>query len=316
MNTRTETALFAGGCFWCMVQPFEEIPGVIEVISGYAGGIGEHPTYQDFKYNGFVEAVRIVYDPTLVSYTQLLDMYWKQIDPTDQAGQFYDRGEHYRPIIFYYNQEQKKLAEQSKIALITSKRFSAPITTEVIEYTNFYPAEQYHQQFYKKNPDYYQKYKSASGRAEFIKKHWKSQTQEELCKKLTPLQYDVMICDATEPAFDNEYWNNKSAGIYVDRISGEPLFSSLDKYDSGTGWPSFKQPIKPENITEKTDTKLARPRTEIRSTTSDAHLGHVFSDGPQPTGLRYCINSAALRFIPLENLEREGYGAYKQLFSK
>ena len=317
-ESKFETATFAGGCFWCIVQPFEKIDGVKEVIAGYAGGVGENPTYKDYAQKGYVEVVQITYDPKKVNYETLLDIFWRQIDPTDPSGQFYDKGPAYRTAIFYHNSEQKKIAEESKQKLQDSGRFSQKIVTDIIPFSTFYPAEQYHQQYYKKNPESYKLYRTKSGRDEFLKKVWadnKSQ-EDELKKKLTPLQYQVTQCSATEPAFKNEYWDNKAAGIYVDRISGEPLFSSLDKYDSGTGWPSFTKPIEEQNVVEREDLKLFMPRTEIRSKKADAHLGHVFSDGPTPRGLRYCMNSAALRFIPVEDLEKEGYGKYKSLFEK
>ncbi len=329
-----QKATFAGGCFWCMEPPFEKLPGVQDVISGYTGGQKVNPTYEEVSAGGtgHMEAIEVMYDPSVVSYEKLLEVFWRQVNPTDAGGQFVDRGPSYLSAIFYHSDEQKMLAEESKKKLAQSGRFDKPIATEIRPAGPFYRAEEYHQDYYKKSSLKYKFYRNNSGRDQYLEKVWGKEypmktgqavnkdvvyakpTREELKKKLTPIQYNVTQEEGTEPAFRNEYWDNKKPGIYVDIVSGEPLFSSLDKYDSGTGWPSFSKPLEPGNIVNREDKSFFSVRTEVRSKHGDSHLGHVFDDGPKPTGLRYCMNSASMRFIAKEDLAKEGYGKYLELF--
>src|SRR4030066_1153935 len=275
-------ATFAGGCFWCTEADFEKLPGVVKVISGYTGGIKENPTYEQVSSGGtgHVEAIQVYYNPSKLSYEGLLDFFWKHIDPTDLGGQFVDRGQQYRSAIFYHDEEQKRLAEKSKEALDKSGRFSKTVVTEIIKFSKFYDAEGYHQDYYKKHSLKYSYYRHGSGRDQFLSKVWGKDSEgitpknertyrkpddATLRKKLSSLQYKVTQKEGTEPPFQNEYWDNKREGIYVDIVSGEPLFSSFDKFDSGTGWPSLPNPLEPGNIIEREDNGLFMKGIEVRS---------------------------------------------------
>lgn len=361
-TTELEIATFAGGCFWCVEAAFEKVPGVSEVISGYTGGEENSPNYKQVASGrtGHTEAVEIHYDDTIITYEGLLQTLWRTANPTDIEGQYVDRGRQYRPEIFYHNETQKLAAEQSKRALNESGIYNKPVLIAITPASEFYPAEDYHQDYYKKNPVRYKFYTRNSGRYQFIDsvwpegrninysdyqpaskdedtvstpatgmnhmattdeavafnpEHFVKPSNTQLKASLSALEYKVTQKDGTERPFSNPMHAEKRAGLYVDIVSGEPLFSSADKYDSGTGWPSFSKPISPTALVEKEDRSLFSVRTEIRSKLADSHLGHVFNDGPASTGKRYCMNAASMRFIPVEQMADNGYAAYIDLIT-
>jgi peptide methionine sulfoxide reductase msrA/msrB len=340
-----QVAVFSGGCFWGIQAVFQHVKGVTNAVSGYAGGDATSARYDRVSdgNTGHAESVRVTFDPAVVSYEQLLHVFFAVAhDPTQLNFQGPDHGTQYRSAIWYTNEQQKTAAEAYIAQLTKAKVWTRPIVTQISALGTFYRAEAYHQDYATIHPDQPYIVINDAPKVAQLKKQLPSLYREtpvlvsddqkmetkmetkmrdytkpadaELKKKLTAVQYQVTQHEGTEPPFRNEYWNNHEAGIYVDVVTGEPLFSSLDKYDSGTGWPSFTKPLEASNITTKTDRQLGMVRTEVRSAHGDSHLGHLFDDGPQPTGQRYCMNSASMRFIPVAKLEAEGYGEYAKLF--
>jgi len=339
VQPQIKTMLVAGGCFWCVEADMEKIPGVLSAVSGYAGGSIDNPTYNNYSAGGHREVVEVTYDSNHVSFKDILIVTLKTTDPTDDDGTFADRGDQYSAAFYYENPQQKEIIDNLIAEVDEYGPFEDPVAVDVELRPRFWPAEEKHQDYYKGvlTRLQYQYYRKASGRDDFINRYWGGDTsptlpwrnhtsmqtneypwltytkpsQEILAATLDPLVFKVTQQNGTERAGSSPLDKNDEPGIYVDVLSGEPLFSSRDKFDSGTGWPSFVKPITPEAVTEHEDRKLFMVRTEVRSALADNHLGHVFTDGPADRGgLRYCINGAALKFIPLSDMKAAGYGDF------
>ena len=303
----------AGGCFWGMEKYIASINGVQSTQVGYANGKTDNPSYEDVchRNTGHAETVRVVYASEIVPLEFLLELYYDSIDPVSINRQGGDSGEQYRTGIYYVSEADRPIIERSIAKL--QKRYDKPIAIEIKPLNNFYPAEEYHQKYLDKNPGGYchirkDKFEKAA-KAVINPASYPVPDNEELRKTLSNVQYEVTQNSATEQPFKNEFFETFQPGIYVDVTTGEPLFASSDKFESGCGWPSFSKPIDPNVIREKKDTTHGMIRTEVRSRVGNAHLGHVFGDGPKESGgMRYCLNSASLRFVSKEEMEREGYG--------
>ena len=298
----------AGGCFWGLEAYMERIQGVTDAVSGYANGKGDTTNYQLLHATDHAETVKVTYDPNKISLDKLLQYYFRVIDPTSINKQGNDRGRQYRTGIYYQNEQDKAVIEAALKTL--QSKFQAPIQIEVEPLKNYVEAEEYHQDYLKKNPNGYCHIDIKKADEPLIDdKKYPKPSDAELKQKLTVLQYDVTQGKHTERSFSNEYWDNFAPGIYVDITTGEPLFSSKDKFESGCGWPSFTKPIAAEVAEYQRDNSFNMTRIEVLSRNGHAHLGHVFDDGPRDKGgLRYCINSASIKFIPLDEMEKQGYG--------
>lgn len=305
----------AGGCFWGVEEYMQRIYGVYDAVSGYANGKVNNPTYKTVSSgkSGYAETVEVTYDSKKIKLEDLLNHYFKIIDPTSLNKQGNDRGSQYRTGIYYVDDSDKEVID--KVMNFQAKKYSEKIVVENMKLKNFTVAEDYHQDYLRKNPNGYCHIDlSKAGEVVIDPAKYPKPSDDDLKRKLTDIQYRVTQKNETESSFSNEYWDNKEKGIYVDVATGEPLFSSSDKFDSGCGWPSFSKPIAKDVVTYREDKSYNMNRTEVRSRSGDSHLGHVFNDGPKELGgLRFCINSASIKFIPLKDMEDRGYGYLKHL---
>ncbi len=345
VKVESKTMMVAGGCFWCVEADLEKLPGVLSATSGYAEGSTENPTYQDYSKNGHREVVEVTYNPQVVTFFEIAIYTIKHMDPTDGGGSFFDRGKSYSPALYYENKDEKNILENIVADIEKNGPYQKPLAVDLVARPTFWPAEDYHQDYYKGSLSgiKYKYYRSGSGRDKFISDNWGTDTGPTLQwqnntnnktssttmtnkdswleyikpnltilkNTLEPSAYKVTQEEGTERAGSHPYDKLYDRGIYVDILSGEPLYSSKDKFDSGTGWPSFVAPISKTALTEHVDKKLFSTRTETRSAIADNHLGHVFNDGPiDRGGLRYCMNGVALKFIAEAEMEKLGYGEW------
>jgi peptide methionine sulfoxide reductase msrA/msrB len=312
-NSKFKEIYLAGGCFWGVEAYFDKILGVEYTEVGYANGKTEDTSYKEIDSTGHAETVRVVYDPEVVELEEILEYYFKIIDPTILNRQGNDIGTQYRTGIFYKNEDDEQVI--SNFIESIKSEYDSEIVTEVEPLENFVIGEEYHQDYLEKNPNGYCHINLSdipNRKPEINPRDYEKPSDEEIKEKLTEEQYEITQGKGTEPPFKNEYNDNKAKGIYVDVVTGQPLFSSRDKYDSGSGWPSFTKPIDKGLLRYLEDKSIGMERIEVLSISGDTHLGHVFNDGPEDEGgLRYCMNSGSLRFIPLEKMDEEGYGDLK-----
>jgi peptide methionine sulfoxide reductase msrA/msrB len=312
-NSKFKEIYLAGGCFWGVEAYFDKILGVEYTEVGYANGKTEDTSYKEIDSTGHAETVRVVYDPEVVELEEILEYYFKIIDPTILNRQGNDIGTQYRTGIFYKNEDDEQVI--SNFIESIKSEYDSEIVTEVETLENFVIGEEYHQDYLEKNPNGYCHINLSdipNRKPEINPRDYEKPSDQEIKEKLTEEEYEITQGKGTEPPFKNEYNDNKAKGIYVDIVTGQPLFSSRDKYDSGSGWPSFTKPIDKGLLRYLEDKSIGMERIEVLSISGDTHLGHVFNDGPEDEGgLRYCMNSGSLRFIPLEKMDEEGYGDLK-----
>ena len=319
-ETKVKTIHLAGGCFWGLEAYMQKLNGVEDAVSGYANGKTENPSYYDLKTSGHAETVKVIYNPDIISLEDILAHYLRVVNPVSVNKQGNDVGTQYRTGIYYTDEADKTIIEN--ILAKEQTKHDKPIAIEVEPLRHFYEAEEYHQDYLEKNPGGYchidlslaDKPLDKDEEPIIDSSRYIKPSDEELKKNLTDIQYDVTQNSATERAFSHEYHDSFKRGIYVDITTKEPLFSSTDKFESGCGWPSFSKPISKDVVKYFEDNSHFMHRTEVRSRSGNAHLGHVFNDGPKELGgQRYCINGASLEFIPYDEMDEKGYGYLKYL---